>query len=329
MNPTHTTHSHPHPHHDSAKHSKHHADEFDAAHHHHHGAQHSQRRLMWALLITGGFALVELAGGFWSGSLALISDAGHMFTDAGALLLALLANRIGQRPANYDKSYGYARAETIGALVNSITMLGLVTWIFFEAVQRLLHPSVVNGLGVMVIAVIGLGVNIASAWQLSHDHENLNSRAAFVHVLGDLLGSVAAIVAGAVIYFTGWMPIDPILSVFVCLLILRSTWSVLLQAVNVLMDSVPEHLDLHEIGHALASEPGVIEVHDLHIWRIGSERTALTAHLVIHDYSSWPVQLARLNAMLKNRYGIVHSTLQPVWFSKVSGRVIPIHPARH
>lgn len=324
--PTQPAHSHA----DPTGHGHHHADEFDEAHHHHHhGAPHSQRRLMLALLITGGFGLVELAGGFWSGSLALISDAGHMFTDTGALLLALLANLIGQRPANYDKSYGYARAETIGALLNSVAMLGLVAWIFIEAVQRLLNPNPVNGMGVMIIAVLGLLVNIASAWQLSHDHDNLNSRAAFIHVLGDLLGSVAAIVAGAVIYFTGWTPIDPILSVFVCLLILRSTWSVLCQAVNLLMDSVPEHLDLHEIGHALASEPGVIEVHDLHIWRIGSKRTALSAHLIIHDHQHWPVLLARLTHLLKSRYDIDHATLQPIWFSKVPGRVIPIKSLHH
>lgn len=312
------------------EHGHHHADEFDSAHHHHHhGAPRSQRRLMLALLITGGFGLIELAGGLWSGSLALISDAGHMFTDAGALLLALVANLIGQRPANYDKSYGYTRAETIGALLNSVAMLGLVLWIFIEAVQRLLNPNPVNGLGVMVIALIGLLVNIVSAWQLGHDHDNLNSRAAFIHVLGDLLGSVAAIVAGTVIYFTGWTPIDPILSIFVGLLILRSTWSVLSQAVNILMDSVPEHLDLHEIGHALASEAGVIEVYDLHIWRIGGKRTALSAHLVIRDHQHWPVLLARINHVLKSRYGIDHATLQPIWFSQVSGRIIPIKPLHH
>lgn len=316
--------------HDPAGHGHHHADEFDAAHHHHdHGTPHSQRRLMLALLITGGFGLVELAGGLWSGSLALISDAGHMFTDAGALLLALVANLIGQRPANYDKSYGYARAETIGALLNSVAMLGLVAWIFTEAVQRLLNPNAINGMGVMVIAVIGLAVNVASAWQLSHDHDNLNSRAAFIHVIGDLLGSVAAIVAGAVIYFTGWTPIDPILSMFVGLLILRSTWSVLSQSINILMDSVPEHLDLHQIGHALASAPGVIEVYDLHIWHISGNRTALSAHLIIHNHERWPVILTQLNHLLKSRYGIDHATLQPVWFTRRYGRIIPIKSAQH
>lgn len=286
----------------------------------------SQRRLLWALIITGGFAFVELVGGVWSGSLALISDAGHMFTDTGALLLALVANRIGQRPANYDKSYGYARAEIIGALINGIAMLGLVLWIFVEAVQRLLHPNEVNGMGVMVIAVLGLLVNIASAWQLSHDHENLNSRAAFIHVLGDLLGSVAAIVAGAVIYLTGWQPIDPLLSMLVCLLILRSTWTLLRQSVNVLMEGVPEGMDLHDIGHAIAAEKGVIELHDLHIWHISAGRVALSAHLVIHHHESWPTLLARITYMLRQRYHIDHVTLQPTWISPVTKKTIPIHP---
>lgn len=329
MNHVYHHHAH-HVHREAPRRGAHHPDEFDHAHHHHHaGPTHSQRRLLWALLITGGFGLVELAGGFWSGSLALISDAGHMFTDTGALLLALIANLIGQRPANYDKSYGYARAEIIGALVNGITMLGLVGWIFIEAVQRLLHPNTVNGMGVMVIAVIGLCVNIASAWQLSHDHDNLNSRAAFIHVLGDLLGSAAAIVAGAVIYFTGWQPIDPILSVLVCLLILRSTWSVLRQSINVLMESVPAGLDLHDIGHALAAEDGVIEVHDLHIWRISGNRIALSAHLLIHHHDSWPALLNRLNYLLKIRYGINHVTLQAIWVTQPPEPFIPIHPVKY
>lgn len=300
--------------------------EFDQAHHHHLlGAQRSQRRLLAALLITGGFGIFELVGGWWAGSLALISDAGHMFTDAGALLLALLANHIGQRPATYGKTYGYARAEVIGALLNGLTMLILVGWICFEAIHRLLHPNLVNGLGVMVIAVIGLGVNIASAWQLGHDQENLNTRAAFIHVLGDLLGSVAAILAGVVIYYTGWQPIDPLLSMLVCLLILRSTWALLRQSLNVLMEGVPEGLDLHEIGHAIAAEEGVMEVHDLHVWHISLGRVALSAHLLIHHHESWPTLLARICHLLKTRYRIEHVTLQPTWLPPPSKKGTPPH----
>jgi len=292
----------------------HHDDEFDVVHHHHAlSGPRSQKRLFWALLITGGFGVVELGGGLWANSLALISDAGHMFTDAAALLLALIANLIGQRPATYRQSYGYGRAEVIGALINSLAMMALVVWISVAAVQRLLNPPQVNGLGVMTIAIIGLGVNIASAWHLSNDRDNLNSRAALIHVLGDLLGSVAAIVAGAVIYYTGWTPIDPILSVAVCLLILRSTWQLLKESTQVLMEGVPDGLDLHEIGHVLAGEEGVVEVADLHVWRIAGGRIALSAHLVIATPQIWPDLLLRLNAQLRLRYGIEHTTLQANW----------------
>ncbi|BCL76863.1 zinc transporter ZitB [Jeongeupia sp. HS-3] len=294
---------------------------------HHHGVGASQKRLLFALVITAGFALVELGGGLWAGSLALISDAGHMFTDSAALLLAVIANVIGRRPADAQQSYGYARAELIGALVNSLAMLALIAWIAVEAVSRLLAPQPVNGGGVMLIAVIGLLVNLVSAWLLSGDSHNLNSRAALIHVLGDLLGSVAAIVAGAVIYFTGWLPIDPILSIAVSLLILRSTWRLLRQSTHELMDGVPSHLNLAEIGQAIAAEPDVIEVHDLHVWPLGGGRVAMSAHLVIDHSEHWPVLLLRLSNLLNARFGIAHSTLQPSWFIHPQGRVIPIRPA--
>ncbi|UXY15926.1 cation diffusion facilitator family transporter [Chitiniphilus purpureus] len=318
-------HPHPHPHDAAGGHNHDHDHRFDHAHHHHHhGAHATQKRLLVALAITGGFGIVELVGGVWTGSLALISDAGHMFTDAAALLLAVIASLVGQRPADQRQSYGYARAEVIGALVNSIAMILLVVWITVEAVTRLLHPQPVNGLGVMGIAALGLVVNLISAWTLSHDHDNMNSRAALIHVLGDLLGSVAAIAAGAVIHFTGWQPIDPILSVAVCLLILRSTWQLLRQSTLVLMEGVPSRIRLDEVGYALASEPGVAQVHDLHVWHISQGRIALSAHLVIESSRQWPALLARLNALLAERFGIEHVTLQPSWFCHPRGRSIPI-----
>ncbi|MGL6041092.1 MAG: cation diffusion facilitator family transporter, partial [Deefgea sp.] len=296
---------HPHPHDRQQGHNAQHDHTNDHSHHHHdHAAPTSQKRLIFALAVTFGFAFIELAGGFWSGSLALISDAGHMMTDSAALLLALIANLIGQRPANAGKSYGYARAELIGALINSLTMMALVVWIIVEAVQRLLSPQPVNGMGVMIIAIIGLLVNVISAWQLSHDHDNLNSRAALIHVLGDLLGSVAAIAAGAVIYFTGWMPIDPILSIAVSLLILRSTWSLLRQSTHLLMEGVPDGIDLNQVGAQLAAVKGIVEVHDLHVWSIGSQRKALSAHLIISDPLVWPNLILQLNQMLETQYGI-------------------------
>ncbi|MBE9607962.1 cation diffusion facilitator family transporter [Chitinilyticum piscinae] len=324
------SHAHAHPHDQPGGHHAGHDHEFDHSHHHHHhGVPSSQKRLVFALLITAGFAFVELIGGWWAGSLALISDAGHMFTDSASLLLALIANLIGQRPANDDHSYGFGRAEVLGALLNSLAMIALVVWIGVEAVQRLLHPQEVNGGGVMVIAVIGLIVNVLSAWQLSHDHDNMNSRAALLHVLGDLLGSVAAIAAGAIIYFTGWKPIDPILSVLVLGLILRSTWALLKQTTHDLMEGVPPHLKLHDIGMAIAAEPGVREVHDLHVWRISGRRVALSAHLQISKGSDWPALLPRLNQMLLKRFQIDHVTLQPSWQPQHrEGRIIPIHHQR-
>ncbi|GLS06235.1 zinc transporter ZitB [Chitiniphilus shinanonensis] len=321
-------HPHPHPHDAAGGHNQDHDHHFDHVHHHHHhGAPSSQKRLLIALAVTGGFGIVELVGGVWTGSLALISDAGHMFTDAAALLLAVIANVVGQRPADTRQSYGYSRAEVIGALINSLAMIALVVWIAVEAVSRLLNPSPVNGLGVMVIAVIGLLVNVISAWSLSHDHDNMNSRGALIHVLGDLLGSVAAIAAGAVIYYTGWRPIDPILSVAVSLLILRSTWRLLRQSTHLLMEGVPSHLKLEEIGYSLAREDGVAQVHDLHVWQIAQRRIALSAHLVIESPRQWPALLARLTRMLSERYGIAHVTLQPTWFlPHPGGRHIPIKP---
>lgn len=321
---------HSHPHDLPGGHNASHDHTFDHAHHHHdHGKPSSQKRLLLALIITGGFGFIELAGGVITGSLALISDAGHMFTDCAALLLALIANLIGQRPANAENSYGYARAEVIGALINSLAMIALVVWIVVEAVTRLLNPHPINGMGVMIIAVIGLFVNVISAWQLSHDHDNLNSRAAMIHVLGDLLGSVAAITAGAVIYFTGWQAIDPILSLVVSLLILRSTWSLLSQSTHVLMEGVPLHLNLEEIGQALASEKGVVEVNDLHIWNISGGKVALSAHIVIEKPETWPLQLKHLNQMLAERYNIEHITLQATWFSIRPTHSIPIRRIRH
>jgi cobalt-zinc-cadmium efflux system protein len=323
-------HQHNHPHDLPGGHNEHHDHTFDHAHHHHdHGKPSSQKRLLLALIITGGFGIVELIGGVMTGSLALISDAGHMFTDSAALLLALIANLIGQRPANAANSYGYARAEVIGALINSLVMIALVVWIVVEAVSRLINPQAVNGMGVMIIAVIGLIVNIISAWQLSHDHDNLNSRAAMIHVLGDLLGSVAAITAGAVIYFTGWKAIDPILSVVVSMLILRSTWNLLRQATHVLMEGVPQHLNLEEIGADLASEKGVVQVNDLHVWNISGGKVALSAHIVIEKPETWPLQLKHINHMLGERYGIQHITLQATWFSIRPSRSIPIRRIPH
>ena len=272
-------------------------------------------------------ALVEAIGALWSGSLALLSDAGHMATDAVALALALFAAHIARRPPSGRASYGYARAEVLAAFVNALALLGLVVFIVVEAVQRLLDPTPVEGVTVLAIATVGLLANLASAWILSRASSSMNTRGALLHVLSDVLGSVAAIIAGAVIVATKWMPIDPILSIVVSLLILRSTWRLLAQSTGVLMEGVPAHLDYDAIGRALSRIVGITGVHDLHIWHMGSERVALSAHLSLADSAEWPVILARAQRLLLENYGIEHVTLQPAWPPPVrfgGRRVIPI-----
>jgi len=250
-----------------------------------------------------------------------------MVTDAAALGLALFASRIAARPPSRRASYGYARAEVLAAFVNAIALLALVVFIVVEAVRRLLAPTPVAGAAVLAIAIGGLVVNLASAWILSRATRSLNTHGALLHVLSDLLGSAAAIVAGAVIVWTGWMPIDPILSIAVSLLILRSTWGLMAASIGVLMERVPAHLDFDDIGRALARVDGITGVHDLHVWQMSAERVALSAHVALADGGDWLEILAAARAMLAERYGIEHTTLQPSWLAPPRfgrRRVIPI-----
>ncbi|MEO1765644.1 cation diffusion facilitator family transporter [Thiobacter aerophilum] len=279
--------------------------------HHHHPLPENGRALAWALMLTLGFAVVEAVGGWWAGSLALISDAGHMLTDAFSLGLAALAARIARQPPSARHSYGLARAEVVGGLVNGLLMLGVITFILIEAVDRLRHPQAVAGGWVMLIALIGLGINGLVAWVLSRGGAGLNVHAALLHVLGDLLGSVAALAAGAVVYFTGFTPADPILSLVVAGLILVATLRLLREVLHVLMEGVPASLDLDQVGQALAQVPGVESVHDLHIWTLASGRNALSAHVVLPDLARWPRILAAMQQLLHDRFGIEHVTLQP------------------
>ena len=295
------------------------------------GERSARRALTIALVLTGGFAIVEAIGGWMSGSLALLSDAGHMITDAASLGLALFADVVSRRPASKRASYGYGRAEVLAAFVNAIAMLAVVALIGIEAIRRLLEPSPVAGGVVTVIAAVGLVVNIVAAWVLSRAAGSLNTRGALLHVMGDLLGSLAALVAGGVIVATGWMPIDPILSLVVALLILRSTWQLLKQSTGVLMEGVPRHLDFDAIGKSLAALPGVSDVHDLHIWHMSSEGVALSAHLAIARGDDWPALLAQARRMLASDYDIRHATLQPTWpvpvAARADRRVIPLRAA--
>ena len=272
----------------------------------HHG---NERRLRLVLLLTLGFAAVEAVGGWWAGSLALMGDAGHMVSDATALGLAALAARVARYPATDRHTYGLGRAEILAGVVNALFMLAVVAGIAWAAMGRLLDPEPVRGAMVLVVAALGLVVNLAAVWLL-HGGEGLNVRGAMLHVLGDLLGSVAALVSGAVILATGWSPIDPLLSLLICALILYSALHLLRDGIHVLMEGVPRNVDLTEVGERLAAEPGVDSVHDLHIWTLDTGLTALSAHVVVAEMGAWPELLDRLQAVLRE-LGIEHATLQP------------------
>lgn len=278
---------------------------------HHHQHSTSSNILLWPLLLTAGFALIEAVGGWLTGSLALLGDAGHMLSDSAALGLAWLGAWIARKPASKHHSFGFMRAEVIVAAVNGLFMLVVIAFIVFEAIERLKSPQPVLGAQVMLIAFIGLLVNVVVAWQLHKGQDNINARAAFLHVLGDLLGSAAALAAGAVIYFTGWLAVDPILSMFICALILFSTLKLLGEALHVLMEGVPAHLDIATVSEAMTATDQVHQVHSVHIWALSSEVTALSAHVVLHDLQEWHGVLENLRRMLHDRFDIDHVTLQP------------------
>lgn len=288
-----------------------HAHRAGDASHSHVPESRSPRTLAGSLALTLGFAGVELIAGFWSNSLALISDAGHMATDAIALGLALLAQVIAKRPPSAKHSFGYGRAEALAAFINALAMLALVAWISIKAVQRLFTPEAVEGETVVLVALIGLGVNLLVAWLLWRGAQNVNTKAALVHVMGDALGSVAALAAGGVIYFTGWLQIDPLLSIFVSLLILKSTVSVLRDSYHFLMEGVPHHIDYVQVGADVSQVKGVLSVHDLHVWEMSPGQPALIGHVEISDLQEWPLVLRAIKAMLLERHGIDHITLQP------------------
>ena len=281
------------------------------SHAHDHHPAHAGTMLVWAMLLTIGFAVVEAVVGLWAGSLALVADAGHMVNDAGALAIAAIAGWIALRPASHLHTYGLGRAEFLAALINSLGLMVLVIWLVVSAVDRLQTPQAVQGEAVSLTAALGLMINIGVAWLLSRGEQNLNIRAALLHVIGDLLGSVAALISGTVIVFTGWTPIDPLLSLAIGLLILVSSLRLLRQALHGLMEGVPLHLTLEEIGREMAGVPGVTSVHDLHVWSVASDKIMLSAHLLVADMARWESILEDSRILLHERYGIEHITLQP------------------
>ncbi|WP_347291258.1 CDF family zinc transporter ZitB [Kluyvera georgiana] len=270
------------------------------------------RRLLLAFGVTAGFMVVEAIGGLISGSLALLADAGHMLTDSAALLFALLAVNFARRPPSTRHTFGWLRLTTLAAFVNAIALLFIIILIVWEAVQRFNHPQPVAGVTMMVIAVAGLLANVLAFWILHRGSEekNLNVRAAALHVMGDLLGSVGAIIAALVIMITGWTPIDPILSVLVSCLVLRSAWSLLKESVNELLEGAPQSIDVAALKRNMRrSLPEVRDVHHVHVWLVG-EKPLMTLHVQVvppHDHDAL---LDRIHHFLEEHYQIEHATVQ-------------------
>ncbi len=303
----------------------------DHAHHHHtnepHGHDHAghshapkvskgnERAVLIGLLLTFGFMLAEVVGGYLSGSLALIADAGHMLTDSVALFLAWLGFRLGRRPADSRRSFGYSRLEVLAGLINALTLFALVGWIAYEAVQRLFIPEEVLAGPMLVVAVLGLLVNLVVFRILSSaDRDHVNIRGAMVHVLGDLLGSVGAIAAATIIWLTGWMPIDPILSLLVSLLILRSAWALLMRTFNILMEGAPDGVDPAAVQRDLLDHVrGLARVGHLHVWSLSSGQAMATLEIALAPSADPAKVSAAVKERLAAEHEIGHATVEIDW----------------
>ncbi|MBB3230923.1 cation diffusion facilitator family transporter [Halomonas stenophila] len=278
----------------------------------HHHPQDSQRRLAWAILLTGGFMVAEVVGGILSGSLALLADAGHMLTDTAALALAWFAARISRRPADARRTFGYHRVQILAAFVNGLTLIAIVVWITVEAIRRLLSPLEVAGGTMLAIAGLGLVINLV-VFLILHlgDRDNLNMRGAALHVLGDLLGSVAAIVAALVILATGWVPIDPLLSLLVAALILRSAWRLTRESGHILLEGTPAEVDVGRIAQEIPERLAAVrDVHHVHAWSLTPGRHLLSLHAAIEEDADREQTLVAIKAVLLERFDIEHATIQ-------------------
>lgn len=303
---------------DHKSHAHHdHDHEHDHASHSHAPAvsQANERVVLTGFVLTFGFMIAEVIGGLLSGSLALIADAGHMLTDAAALALAWAAFRFGRKASNVRKTFGYMRFEVLAGFVNALTLLGLVAWITWEAVARLLDPQPILSGPMFIVAVLGLGVNILVFYILSRgDKEHVNIKGALLHVIGDMLGSVAAIAAAVIIYFTGWTPIDPILSVLLSALILRSGWALLKNSLHILMEGAPVHIDIEQMQTDLPQQVnGLLSVSHVHVWSITSGKVAATLEARIAPDHAPASVLAAIKRTLSEVYQIDHTTVEISW----------------
>jgi cobalt-zinc-cadmium efflux system protein len=291
----------------------------DHSHDHGHGQGHShdvdadsERRVLIVLVMTASFMLVEVVGGLVSGSLALLADAGHMLTDAGALALALIAFRLGRRPADLDRSYGYHRFKVIAAFANGVALVLITLWITIEAIIRFVRPVTVEPDLMMAVAAIGLLVNIFGFVILHRgDRSSINLRGASLHVLGDMLGSVAALAAGVVIYFTGWMPIDPILSLLICGLIVYTCIGLVRQSAHILLEGTPDDMEAERVREQLmAAIPEIDDVHHLHIWLLTEGRPLMTLHVTVGEGVDQQAVLHKVSEELAHHFGVEHATIQ-------------------
>lgn len=294
-----------------------------ASHHrdHHHGHSHEARaagpedvarRLRPAFYLTFGFMIAEVIGGFLSGSLALIADAGHMLTDAGALALALAGVRLAARPSDRRRSYGYGRAQVLAAFVNALALLAITVWIIYEAIRRFEEPHAVLAKPMLVVAVLGLVVNMV-VFAILHrgDRDNLNLRGAWLHVIGDMLGSVAAIAAAIVIMLTGWTPIDPLLSVLMALLIGGGAVSLLRRSGHILLEGAPLATDDAMLSrHLLETVPGIVDVHHVHLWMLTENEPLVTLHARLAPEAEAEHTLHAIKASLREAFGLAHVTVQ-------------------
>lgn len=268
------------------------------------------RRLALVLALTAGFLLVEVVGGLVSGSLALLADAGHMATDVAALTLATVGARIAQRRAVAAHRFGNLRWEVLAAMVNGLILAAVAIGISLEALERLRAPQEINALLFGGVAVAGLAVNLTALRVLhGHHHHDLNVRGAYLHIMGDVLGSLSAIGAAAVIHFTGWLPIDPIISAFISLLILASAWRLIRESAQILLDRVPAHVDVPEVERRLLAVAGVDRVHDVHVWTVTPGLVAMSGHAVVPDLHAHPETLRQLGDAM-GELGIHHVTIQ-------------------
>ncbi|CAN5645225.1 cation diffusion facilitator family transporter [soil metagenome] len=293
----------------------HHNHDHGHNHDHDHGHDHyrdlGRRRLLIVLVMTATFMVVEFVGGWIANSLALMADAGHMLSDVAALALSLFALWFARRPATPAKTYGYMRIEILAALVNGATLIIIAALIFWQAWARFREPQEIAGPLMLAVATGGLLVNVIAALLLhSSSGHNLNMRGAYLHVLGDLLGSVGAIAAAIIIITTGWAPADPLISVFVALLILVGAWRLVRESVDVLLEAVPRHIDLAAVHASIKGLDGVEEVHDLHIWTVTSGYLAMSGHAVIRDPARHRETIDEIHALMHNEFGISHVTVQ-------------------